>query len=40
MRGQMPPGTLVPPLNAMVCGTAEVMTGTSLVPVIVIVNGA
>ncbi len=33
-----PPGTLVPPLNAMVCGTLEVMTGTSLVPVIVIVK--
>jgi hypothetical protein len=35
-----PPGTLVPPVNAIVCGTLEVMTGTSLVPVIVMVNVA
>ena len=33
-----PPGTLVPPENAIACGPV-VMTGTSLVPVIVMVNG-
>ena len=32
-----PPGMLMPPENAMVCGPV-VMTGASLVPIIVIVN--